>query len=162
MDSFLYNVEAFITFGSQHMWAMVSSLILLLIFIWSAKKYFSERQQWIFGLVISTLPFLAYLIRVILVVQLEGALIQEELPLHICRVVSIFLPIMIFLKHRKMFAILYFWIMAGTTNAVLTPDLQEAFPHYSAWSYFIMHCGEIVVVLYSLFIFKFKMYGFNL
>ena len=46
------------------------------------------------------------------------------------------------------YEVAYFWGLAGTLQAILTPNLQEGFP--SAWfiSFFVAHCGIVVAVLY--------------
>jgi hypothetical integral membrane protein (TIGR02206 family) len=42
----------------------------------------------------------------------------------------------------------YFWGLAGTLQAVLTPDLPVVFPHVRWISFFVSHAGIIAAVLY--------------
>jgi len=44
--------------------------------------------------------------------------------------------------------IAYFWGLAGSLQAVLTPDLREAFPDYWWVKFFISHCGVVLSVVY--------------
>ena len=49
---------------------------------------------------------------------------------------------------RGVYEVAYFWGLAGTLQAILTPNLKEGFP--SPWfiSFFVAHCGIVVGVLY--------------
>ncbi len=49
---------------------------------------------------------------------------------------------------RGVYEVAYFWGLAGTFQAILTPNLKEGFP--SPWfiSFFVAHCGIVVGVLY--------------
>jgi hypothetical integral membrane protein (TIGR02206 family) len=49
---------------------------------------------------------------------------------------------------RGAYEVAYFWGLAGTFQAILTPNLKEGFP--SPWfiSFFVAHCGIVVGVLY--------------
>lgn len=42
----------------------------------------------------------------------------------------------------------YFWGLAGSLQAVLTPDLQEGFPGYWWIKFFLSHCGVVLSVVY--------------
>jgi hypothetical integral membrane protein (TIGR02206 family) len=42
----------------------------------------------------------------------------------------------------------YFWGLAGSLQAVLTPDLQQAFPDYWWVKFFISHCGVVLSAVY--------------
>ena len=42
----------------------------------------------------------------------------------------------------------YFWGLAGSLQAVLTPDLRDAFPSYWWWKFFVTHSGMVLGVVY--------------
>lgn len=42
----------------------------------------------------------------------------------------------------------YFWGVAGSLQAIVTPDLQAPFPHYWWVQFFLGHCGVILGVVY--------------
>jgi hypothetical integral membrane protein (TIGR02206 family) len=74
---------------------------------------------------------------------------QKSLPLHICGA-GIFLTAWVLLTGRqRSFEIAYFWGVGGTLQAVLTPDLQPAYPSYWFFTYFITHGAIVVGVLYA-------------
>ncbi len=42
----------------------------------------------------------------------------------------------------------YFWGLAGSVQAILTPDLQRGFPDYWWVKFFLGHCGVVLSVTY--------------
>jgi hypothetical integral membrane protein (TIGR02206 family) len=47
------------------------------------------------------------------------------------------------------FEVTYYWGLAGTVQALLTPNLQNDFPTYWFFVYFITHGGIVVGVLFA-------------
>lgn len=56
-------------------------------------------------------------------------------------------------KNKTLFGILYFWVLAGTSQALLTPDLAYGFPHYESIFYWQIHGGLVLVILYAVFVY---------
>jgi hypothetical integral membrane protein (TIGR02206 family) len=69
---------------------------------------------------------------------------REVAPLHICDVVVFIGAVALQRRRQLAYELLYFWGGVGTTAALLTPDLHEAFPSYRFIFYFLQH-GAIVV-----------------
>lgn len=90
-------------------------------------------------------------------VALEGNwTIQEELPLHLCRLMAFIFPWVIYTQNRKWFGVTYFWTMGGTIQALLTPDLVDGFPHREYLIYFIFHGVLVYLPIYCLMCFKWR------
>ncbi|EQA44009.1 TIGR02206-like family protein [Leptospira broomii serovar Hurstbridge str. 5399] len=45
----------------------------------------------------------------------------------------------------------YFWVLAGSINGVVTPDLRVSFPHLYFFIFFIAHSGLVIGALYAVF-----------
>lgn len=73
--------------------------------------------------------------------------IQTSLPLHMCGISIICSTIMMYTKSHRVFEMTYFWGLAGATAALLTPDLNVAFPHYR----FIQFFGGHALILVACF-----------
>ncbi len=82
--------------------------------------------------------------------------VTEDLPFHMCRLVTFLLPLVLWKKKRYLFGVLYFWILAGTLQALLTPDLKESFPDYQYIRYWTLHCGLIAGIMYPIVVFGFR------
>lgn len=75
-----------------------------------------------------------------------------------CNLLTLVFPIALYYRSRWFFGILYFWVLAGTLQAVITPDLKEPFPHFIYFRYWWIHCGLISLLFYGLMVFKWKIY----
>ncbi|MBI4510536.1 MAG: TIGR02206 family membrane protein [Deltaproteobacteria bacterium] len=74
----------------------------------------------------------------------EGTLDKEAAPLHLCDL-AVFLGVhALFTMNQVSFELLYFWAFAGTSMAILTPDLDASYPDWRFFTYFGMH-GLVVV-----------------
>jgi hypothetical integral membrane protein (TIGR02206 family) len=59
-------------------------------------------------------------------------------------------------RNKTAYQVFYYWVIAGTTQAILTPYLFDSFPHYTFLKYFILHCGLVIVMLYATFVFGYR------
>ena len=72
----------------------------------------------------------------------------DALPMHLCDWASIAVMIALVWRQQLLYELAYFWGLAGTLQAVLTPDLSDQFPNPFFISFFVEHCGIIVAVLF--------------
>ncbi|HJW29197.1 MAG TPA: TIGR02206 family membrane protein, partial [Saprospiraceae bacterium] len=79
-----------------------------------------------------------------------------DLPLFLCDVTAIMLPFVIYRQNRKWIGILYFWAMAGTLQALVTPELNEGFPSPEFFRYFLMHGGIVATVFCTILFFRIR------
>lgn len=82
--------------------------------------------------------------------------IQTDLPLYLCSLLGLIIPVFTYYKKRWMYEILLFWIIAGTLQAIITPDIPTGFPSFEFFRYWIVHLGLVVVILYATIVLKFK------
>ena len=73
--------------------------------------------------------------------------LRDFLPLHICGLAAYLAAFSLITRRQWAYEIAYFWGLAGTTQAILTPDLQAGFPQYWFFQYFIRHSGIVAAVL---------------
>jgi hypothetical integral membrane protein (TIGR02206 family) len=71
-----------------------------------------------------------------------------DIPLGLCPLLGVIIPFAIWNPRKRVQEVLYFFVLAGTVQAVLTPDLPEAFPHYGFFRYWIYHIGLVVTVIH--------------
>ena len=75
--------------------------------------------------------------------------VQEHLPLHVCGVGLFVTAFALFYRNQFIYEIAYFWGLVGTLQGVITPNLENAFPAYRFFQYFIVHSGIVVGVLFA-------------
>ena len=67
-----------------------------------------------------------------------------NLPLHLTDAVTLLSIAALWTGRQLLAELLYFWAFTASLQAVLTPDLDEAFPSLFYFTYFITHSGAIV------------------
>lgn len=70
------------------------------------------------------------------------------LPLDLCDVALFFIAWALAGSPRILSELAYFWGLAGSSQAVLTPDLWEGFPSYAWIRFFVSHCGTVLGAVY--------------
>lgn len=79
--------------------------------------------------------------------------IQTDLPLYLCSFIALLIPIFTYYRNYWMYEILLFWIIAGTLQGVITPDIAEGFPAFDYFRYWVVHLGLLIIVFYATFVF---------
>ncbi len=152
--SFLFQESEFMAFSKEHWIPLCIVAVIGLFSIIFAKYSLNDRQQVTFGTLLALIPVLGVFGRLTFL-HLDGILvIKDELPLHICRFVALVIPLAMWKKNRYWLGVFYFWILVGTLNANLTPDIENGFPHWSYFTYWILHSFLVILPFYCIFIFR--------
>lgn len=78
---------------------------------------------------------------------LPGSRLTQSLPLQLCDVAIFVAAAALWTRNQLLVEITYFWGIAGTLQALLTPDLPQHFPSYPYWQYYIAHGGVVAAAL---------------
>lgn len=81
---------------------------------------------------------------------------RYDLPLYLCRIVAWLLPFVIWRQSRYWLGVFYFWVLAGTLQGIVTPDLAEGFPAYLYFRYWFLHAGLVVTIIYCTIVFRIR------
>jgi hypothetical integral membrane protein (TIGR02206 family) len=76
-----------------------------------------------------------------------GSELAWSLPLQLCDVAIFVAAAALWTRRRLLVELTYFWGLAGTIQALLTPDLPQRFPSYPYWQYYIAHGGVVAAAL---------------
>jgi len=154
--SFLFRENPFTPWSTDHTAPIVIILAFGFACIFAARLWMDRRQQKGFLLLLSLLPLAALLF--FMGVQMVIGIFdyKEDLPVHVCRLLAFIAPWAYWKENKLWIGIIYFWILVGTFNAVLTPDLQQTFPHWEHLCYFIMHIGLVILPLYHVIVMGYR------
>lgn len=78
--------------------------------------------------------------------------VTYSLPLHLCTLAVPLSAVMLAWRSYRLYEVLYFWGFAGSTQALLTPDLTTSgynFPHFVYWIFWTSHGVILWVVLFA-------------
>lgn len=73
---------------------------------------------------------------------------KTSLPLALCNMAVPVAAAACLTRNRLLVELTYFWGLTGTLQAVLTPDLDVAFPHLVFFEYVVGHVGIVIAALY--------------
>src|SRR5256884_2033887 len=76
-----------------------------------------------------------------------GSQVALSLPLQLCDVAIFIAAAALWTRRQLVVEVTYFWGLAGTIQALLTPDLPQHFPSYPYFQYYIPHGGLIAPAL---------------
>ncbi len=139
---------SFARFGSAHLCVIaltfVTPLLLAALVRWGDCPVAAR--------IVSSL-FVALLVggKILMLVLLarDGELtIANAAPLYLCDWAAILAVITLIYPNQFTYELCYFWALAGTLQALLTPDLSYGFPDPRFISFFALHGGVIASVVY--------------
>lgn len=81
---------------------------------------------------------------------------QNNLPMHLCDWATFTVAATCFWRRQLAYELSYFWGLAGTLQAIVTPNLQLGFPTVNFIVFFLSHCGIVAAILYLTFAFPLR------
>lgn len=150
-------VQYSVTIGSfQHLFPIIFAIGFTVFFVNYSRRNFTDIQQqkilhyfaWFVS--ITVISFHAYRM------AFESYNFKTDLPLYLCSLMAVLIPVFTYYRKYWMFEILVFWIIGGTIQAVITPDILDGFPSFDYFRYWIAHLGLLVIIFYFIFVFKMK------
>lgn len=143
-------------FSPAHLLPILFIALLGVVCIMSANTYLTERGKTWLGTGFAMIATLGVVIRM-WVLYLDGSfVVQTELPLHLCRVLGMAAPFVMYYRNRNLLGVMYFLILAGTLQANITPDVDGDFPSMRYLTYWMMHSALIVLPFYAIYVYKLK------
>ena len=82
--------------------------------------------------------------------------IERFIPFHLCDIAAVTAGFAILTRNPLLCELTYCWGLAGTMQALITPNLTLDFPHPFFWSFFIQHGAVVIVALYLPLAMKWK------
>lgn len=140
----------------EHIVPVVLFLILGIVFIRLGLHRWTDDQKWRRPFWWSLLLPFSIVIWIAFRVARGEFDINDDLPFHMCNLITFSLPFVFLQKRQTLFGVMYFWVMAGTLQAVFTPGLEQSFPHFWYFRYWLIHCGLVVFILYGILVLHYR------
>ncbi len=136
-------------FGNQHLVMIALTLGLAFGISFFVKNSLFKHHQLTIGRALTLLICLAVVGWIGIRMAMGEFDYKTDLPFDICNIVALSLPFLMWQPNPRIHEVLYFWILAGTMQAVLTPHLFEGFPHFTFVKYWLVHGGLVVFAVYA-------------
>ncbi len=149
------GVQSFVLYGQQHLLALLIIFSLTCGVLLIVRKINSERGEQIVALSLAGVLLLGKVGEPIFKI-VTGEPWSDVLPLHLCDIAGILTSFMLMSRYYFFYELTYFWGLGGCLQAILTPDLQNSFPHANFLFFFGSHGLVILGVLYATAVFKFR------
>ena len=82
--------------------------------------------------------------------------LATDLPFHLCSLLALCAPIFTYYRKYWMYEIILFWIVGGTLQAVITPDVVDDVFSLDYYRYWFVHLGLLIIVFYATFVFNMR------
>jgi hypothetical integral membrane protein (TIGR02206 family) len=153
---FAANPHEFQPYSAEY-WLILLFFTTLGAIISAFAKRQTEAIQWRIGAVIAWTLVAVFTGYMGIKYMLGTFLAAEDLPFHLCNT-SVFLsPLLMHTRNRALFYILFCWILSGTLQGILTPNIYESMLHYNAVRYWTIHCGLVFEMVFCVAILRQRM-----
>ncbi|MBK9257735.1 MAG: TIGR02206 family membrane protein [Saprospiraceae bacterium] len=157
MDTILLDNGNFTNYGTEHLICFISTILFIAGIIYLGKYKWNEKEQKIYITIICILAAFTQIFKVSYKYQSGIFDTTNDIPLHLCNIMTLVMPFIMWSKSKTAWSLVFFWIIAGCAQSIFTPTLTESLPHYEAVRYWLVHGVIILSALYGHFV-----YGFNL
>jgi len=140
----------------QHILPILLGIIFGVSLIYFAKNRCNRKQQKTIFNALGVFISLTIIVFNIHIYSLGNYDISKDLPLFLCSFMAFIIPIYTYYRKYWMYEVLFFWIIAGTTQGIITPDIAEGFPVFDYFRFWIVHLGLIIIMFYATFVFNIR------
>jgi len=159
ISAFYTDTITFSSYSTEHFFSVLIVLVFGVWFLRKGKYDWNERQRWNYAIIFATVLYSIQLFKTFIRMYLGNFDITEDLPLQLCNILPLLLIIGLYFRSRLVLSVIFFWILAGTAQANITPTLLNTFPHYEAIRYWAIHTGLPVLAIYLYYVlgYRFKL-----
>jgi len=146
-----------VTLGSlEHLVPIIIGTVLTVFLIRFSKSRLNGKQQQKLLHSLGIFVSLTVLVFHIYLFSQGGYNLITDLPLFLCSFLALFIFLFTCCRRYWLYEILLFWILAGTSQAIITPDISDGFPSFEYIRYWIAHIGLVIIILYATFVFNMR------
>jgi len=139
-----------VTIGSaEHLLPIILAVLFCVAVIVISNKKFNQRQKVKTFELLGVFVSLTIIIFHLYFIGLGGYNVSEDLPLFLCSFLALIIPVFTHFRKYWMYEILLFWVIAGTLQGVITPDIAIGFPSLDYFRYWVVHLGLLTIIFYA-------------
>ncbi|WP_462321563.1 YwaF family protein [Halochromatium sp.] len=146
--------NGFVLFSSSHL-AAIGLILAASLLLPIAVRSLAPSRARLIGLLLALLLVSQELVQLVLLFQRDG-LTAQMLPLHLCALAVWLTAWVLITDSPRVFEVVYFWALGGTTQALVTPDLGQGFPSAEFVLFFLGHGLVIIGVTYALIVYRLR------
>lgn len=149
--------EKSVSIGSiQHIIPIITAIGFTVWLIIYSQRHLAKKQQQQIIHVIACFVSITIICFHLYRIGFDNYDFRTDLPLYLCSLMALIIPVFTHYRKYWMFEILVFWIIGGTVQGVVTPDIAVGFPSYDYFRYWVVHLGLLLVIFYFIIVFKMR------
>lgn len=156
ISAFYKDTISFNSYSLEHFFSVVLVAVFGVWFLRKGKYSWNEKQKWKYAIIFAATLYGIQLFKTFIRLYLGNFDITEDLPLQLCNILPLILVFGLYFRSRLVLSIIFFWILAGTAQANITPTLLNTFPHYESIRYWAIHTGLPVLAIYLYYALGFR------
>jgi hypothetical integral membrane protein (TIGR02206 family) len=149
-------------YGLPHLTVIFLTIVLPFALAALLQRAGSKRIEKIIIAALSVILILNYLAYLIFIRSQGTADWRQMLPMQMCDWGMVVVIVAMWTGNQRWFEVAYFWGIGGTLQAVLTPDLRYGFPDWRFISFFTLHSGIIVGVVFLMLTRRYRPYPMSI
>jgi hypothetical integral membrane protein (TIGR02206 family) len=154
---FIGTQHPFRLFSASHIIPNILIIVFNIFIYYFFKKNNNEYYKKIYRYVLAIIIILQEILFTIWNAYNGILSLSYSLPLYLCSMAVIMSFLMLLTKSKTIFDLNYFWAIAATIPALITPFLGNFdFPHFRYFEFFVVHGGIISAIFFMIFIEKFR------
>ena len=146
--------SVFQNYSSEHWITLLVFLVLIVTLIMISARFFNTKLKNRTMLVLAFIPLIALIGRWIIDYSFRPLTLQEDLPLHLCRILSFVAPIVVLYGNTKSIKVFIYLSIPAMINAMVTADIDFGFPHYGFIVYWLYHGTLLILAFYLVFTYR--------
>src|SRR3989440_3979075 len=150
------SVPEFHVWSSSHLTVIFPAIglpFVLALVVHRTKSRFLERS---ICFAISALLLINYVAYLVVARDFGVTTWHRMFPLQLCDRAMAVIVVALWTGNRRWLEIAYFWGIAGTLQAIITPNLRFGFPDLRFVSFFVAHSGIIIGIVFLMLIYGFR------
>lgn len=148
-----FNGNLLVSIGSlEHILPIIIAFIFAVILIRYSKKRLNKQQQHTVLRVLGAVVSLTVIVFHVHKIVIGNYNFNTDLPLFLCTFMALTIPFFTETRSNFLYEVLVFWIIGGTLQAVVTPDIPNGFPSIDFFRYWIVHLGLLIIIFYATFV----------
>ncbi len=156
LNTLFNNSSIFHAYSLEHFVILFIGVVLSILLYRKTRNwpYLKQRKLLI---TLSIVLSLIQLVKIPITLFLGTFNASQDLPLHLCNFLPFFLIAVFYFLSRDLWAIIFFWIILGCSQANFTPTIETSLFHWDALRYWAVHIFLVTLVLYPLINWKWKL-----
>ena len=142
-------MNGFEPFGLHHLVIVLLTIALSIgLPIWANRRLTASGRIRVSRIMAAAIS-LSVVIWTIIRIYVETFDWREDLPLDICNSLALLVAVLLWNPKRGMHEVVYYIVLSGTLQGVLTPEVFDGFPHHNYLKYWIVHSGLVIYVVFT-------------